>query len=43
MRMNAKNKSKGTRTFCFTRWTMIGESLSSVQNNYDEPKDLLEW
>lgn len=41
--MNANNKSKGFHTLGPTHWAMNGESCSFIQNNYEEPNDLLEW
>ena len=35
-----KNDSKGVHTLCSTRWTVRGESLESILNNFDELMEL---
>ena len=43
MRKEAKNESKGIHALCPTRWTVRGEALLSVLNNYEELMDMWEW
>ena len=38
-----KNDSKGVHTLCSTRWTVRGESLESILNNFDELMELWDW
>ena len=42
MRMNANSRSKEAHKFCPIHRTIISESLSSVYNNHDKQKDLLQ-
>ena len=38
-----KNDSKGVHALCSTRWTVRGESLESILNNFDELMELWDW
>ena len=43
MRKETKNESKGIHALCPTRWTVRGEALVSVLNNFNELMDLWVW
>ena len=43
MKKQSKNDSKGIHVFCPTRWTVRGEALESILNNYVELMDLWDW
>jgi len=43
LRNTAENKAKTIHDFCPTRWTVRGETLASVLNNFNELMDLWEW
>ena len=38
-----KNQNKGIRVFCSTRWTIHGETCTSVFSNHEELMELWEW
>ena len=40
LRLDSGNKSKSLHAFCPKRWTVRGEVLESIINNYDELMDL---
>ena len=40
MRKQSNNDSKGIHAICPTRWTVRGEALESILNNYDELTNL---
>ena len=39
----AKNEAKGVHGFFTTKWTVRGETLDSIINNYDQLMPLWEW
>ena len=39
----AKNEAKGVHAFFTTKWTVRGETLDSIINNYDQLMPLWEW
>lgn len=43
IRAETQNESRGVHAFCPTRWTVRGESLEAVLNNYMELMELWEW
>ena len=43
MRQQSKNDSKGIHALCPTRWTVLGEALKSISNNYHELMNLWDW
>ena len=43
MRRQSKNDSKGIHALCPTRWTVRGEALESILNNYIELMNLWDW
>ena len=43
IRAETQNESIGVHAFCPTRWTVRGESLEAVLNNYMELMELWEW
>ena len=43
MRKQSNNDSKWIHALCPTRWTVRGEALESILNNYDELMNLWEW
>ena len=43
IRKEMKNDSKGVQALCSTRWTVRGESLESILNNFDELMELWDW
>lgn len=43
IRSETKNESRGIHAFCPTRWTVRGEALASILNNFKELMDLWEW
>ena len=43
IRAETQNESRGVHAFCPTRWTVCGESLEAVLNNYMELMELWEW
>ena len=43
LRQETNNESKGVHAFCPTRWTIRGETASSMLDNHKELCDLWEW
>ena len=43
IRAETQNESRGVHAFCPPRWTVRGESLEAVLNNYMELMELWEW
>ena len=43
LRTESENTSKTVHTFCPTRWTVRGDSLESILENYEELMNLWEW
>ena len=43
IRKTTKNQAKSVNSFCPTRWTVRGEILDLIINNYDQPVSLWEW
>jgi len=43
IRAETQNESRGVHAFCPTRWTVRGESLEAVLNNYMKLMELWEW
>eukprot|EP00112_Aurelia_sp_Birch-Aquarium-sp1_P015994 Seg3588.3 transcript_id=Seg3588.3/GoldUCD/mRNA.D3Y31 product="Zinc finger MYM-type protein 1" protein_id=Seg3588.3/GoldUCD/D3Y31 len=43
MRKKSKNDSKGIHAICPIRWTVHGEALDSILNNYIELMNLWDW
>ena len=43
IRKTTKNQAKSVHSFCPTRWTVRGETLDSIINNYDQLVSLWEW
>lgn len=43
MRKESLNEERGVHAFCPTRWTVRGEALSSMINNYNELMELWDW
>ena len=43
IRKEMKNDSRGVHALCSTRWTVHGESLESILNNFDELMGLWDW
>ena len=43
IRKTTKNQAKSVHSFCPTRWTVRGETLDSIINNYEQLMSLWEW
>ena len=43
IRKTTKNEAKNVHSFCPTRWTVRGETLDSITNNYEQLMSLWEW
>ena len=43
IRKTTKNQAKNLHSFCPTRWTVRGQTLDSIINNYEQRMSLWEW